>query len=59
MIKNSNNVCTPAIKYKKLKNGLWCRTWFTVEKDDNGLYFKQHQAFSRDRNADWKDWGRY
>lgn len=58
-LKNRENVCNPAIKYKfNHKLGLWVRTWFTIERDPNTLemYFKQHNAFHKDRKADWKDW---
>ena len=58
-VKNRSNVCEPAVKYKLTKLGLWCRTHFTIEKDENGqLYFKQNNAFHRNRNADWKEWGK-
>lgn len=57
MIKNQELVCNPAIKYKLTKLGVWCRTWFTIEKEEDGkLYFKQNNAFHRNRNADWKEW---
>lgn len=52
----SENVCEPAVKYKFSKKfGCWVRTWFTVETD-KGNYFKQHIAFSKNRDTPWERW---
>ena len=56
-IKGRELVCEPATKYTLSKKlGCWVRTWFTIEKEDNGYFFKQNNAFSNDRNTAWNSW---
>lgn len=52
------NVCEPAVKYKFSKRlKCWVRTWFTiVEEKNQPSYFKQNNAFAKDRNIDWNKW---
>lgn len=53
------NVCEPAVKYKFSKKlNCWVRTWFTIEEkeDTKVMYFKQRNAFAKDRNTDWTKW---
>lgn len=57
MIKGQENVPEPAIKYKLSKKlGCWVRTWFTIEVENKQTFFKQHNAFSTDRNKEWDKW---
>lgn len=57
-MKNSELVPKTAIKYKFSKKlSVWVRTWFTIEKGEDGvMFFMQRNAFSRDRNAELKFW---
>jgi hypothetical protein len=53
------NVCKPAVKYKFSKKlNCWVRTWFDIEykKVSKQPYFKQNNAFSKDRSTDWSKW---
>ena len=59
IIRGAENICEPAVRYRLSKKlGCWVRTWFTIETEDDtkSQYFKQHVAFSKDRNADWNKW---
>lgn len=48
------------VKYKFVKKfGLWCRTWFAFETNEDGtVTYKQHHAWNKDRKADWNKWGK-
>jgi len=56
--KGAKNVCNPAIKIKFSKKlNMFVRTSFTIERDKGGnLFFKQQNAFHKDRKADPKFW---
>lgn len=56
--RGKENVCNPAIRIKFSKKlGMYVRTWFTIERgDDLRLYFKQNNAFHKDRNAEFRFW---
>lgn len=58
MIQGQENIPEPAVKYKfSSKLNTWVRTWFTIEEEKNkSPYFKQHNAFSKNRNTDWEKW---
>lgn len=57
-IRGHENIPREAVKYKFSKHhNCWVRTWFTIEKDDDGVsYFRQRNAFSKDRNTPWDKW---
>lgn len=52
------NVPKTAVRYRFSKKlNCWVRTWFTVEQEKNEpMFFKQHNAFSSDKNKDWDKW---
>lgn len=57
MIRGQENIPEPAVKYKFSKKlNCWVRTWFTIETENKQMFFKQHNAFSLDRNKEWDKW---
>ena len=57
MIRGTENVCEPAVKYKFSKKlGCWVRTWFTIETENKEMFFKQRNAFSKSKDTAWDKW---